>query len=272
MKILLANYILGGTTGSETWTASLGHELTKLGHDVEYRTASQTVDFTPDLAIINHGECLNAFKHLSCPKIFTSHGVLPAQEQPVPGADVYVTVSEEVQDNLKAQGYGSVVIRNGIDCDKFQPLTEPNETLTSVLFSSNYQSSAEDTTRRAAEGLGLRFKAIGGQNRVTDVVSEIQAADLIVGLGRTAYEAMACGRNVVVFDYNGGDGFVTPETILEMRKNNCSGRRYRHPYTVEELKAELLKYSKENGARLRDYVLENNNMGIVARKYLELVV
>lgn len=270
MHILLANYIIGGQTGSETWTATLANELTKQGHQISFFIPGSYIPQDIDLAIINHNTCLAELKDLPCKKIFTSHGVIPDLEQPVEGADVYVSVSEEVQQNLKDKGYDSVVIRNGIDLDKFYAITPVNEKLTSVLFSSNYQSSARLKVKLACEQLGIHFRDIGGVYRTKDVLSAINRSDLIVGLGRTAYEAMACERNVLIYDYNGGDGLATPETLLEYRKNNCSGRRYKHDYTVEDIKELLTQYDPTLGKKLRAYINEHNNMAKVAEMYLTL--
>jgi hypothetical protein len=270
MHILLMNYILGGGTGSETWTASLHHELEKLGHTVTTSTDATDLPELYDLAIINHNTCFKTVSHLTCKKIFTSHGVIPDLEQPIPGADVYVSVSEEVQHNLLDKGFTSVVIRNGIDLNKFHATKPVNDTLTSVLFSSNYPGTARLKVKLACEQLGIRFETIGGNFKTPHVVEAINRADLVFGLGRTAYEAMACERNVIIYDYNGGDGFVTPDTMLEYRKHNCSGRRYKHDYTVEDIKALLTQYDPALGTQLRSYIMEHNNMALVAQKYLLL--
>jgi len=191
-------------------------------------------------------------------------------EQPIPGADIYVSVSEEVQRNLRNKGFNSVVIRNGIDLDKFHSVNPVNASLKSVLFSSNYSSTARLKVKLACEQLGLQFETIGGVYKTTDVPRVINRADLVFGLGRTAYEAMACERNVIIYDYNGGDGFVTPDTILEYRKNNCSGRRYQHDYTVDDIKLLLTQYNPTLGSRLRSYITDYNNITTVAQKYLTL--
>lgn len=276
MKILLTNNTLQNLAGSETWVMTIAKSLEELGHQVGACVASgedlligKTVE-NPDLAIINHNSCLNSLRHLTCKKIFTSHGIIPDLEQPVEGADIYVSVSEEVQENLKNKGFESVIVRNPIDCEKFKSTRPINDTIKKVLFSSNYQGYAKNVIIQTCQELGIELEIIGGENRVVNIVDKINEADLVIGLGRTAYEAMACERNVIIFDYNGADGMATPETLLEFRKNNCSGRRYRKMFTVEDLKNEFSKYSIENGKRLREYILENNNSEKIVKQYLEL--
>ena len=270
MKILLMNYILGGQTGSETWTATMADELEIQGHEVDMRTDASKLPDVYDLAIINHNTCLTTAQHLTCKKIFTSHGVLPDLEQPVAGADVYVAVSEEVQQNLKDKGFESTIIRNGIDYEHFHPYKPVNRTLKNVLFSSNYQSNAESIIRDACNRVGANFTRIGGQQRTTQVLHELNKADLVIGLGRTSYEAMSCARNVIVYDYNGGDGFVTPHTVFKFRTHNCSGRYNRHQYTADDLVELFKRYDPDIGRRLRNYIYQNNNVEKTAKQYLNL--
>ena len=64
--------------------------------------------------------------------------------------------------------------------------------------------------------------------------------DICVGLGRSAYESLACGRCVVVYDargYNGDkyDSIVTRENIGELLRNNLSGRRFNKPFNKTKI-------------------------------------
>ena len=106
MKILLTNNTLQNLAGSETWVKTMFESLEELGHHCGACVASgedlligKTIE-NPDLAIINHNSCLNFLSGLNCKKIFTSHWVIPDLEQPVKGADAYVSISEEVQNIL----------------------------------------------------------------------------------------------------------------------------------------------------------------------------
>lgn len=274
MKLLIANHNLLSWGGTETWTLTLAEEFKRLGHEVclyaptgnsiapEFPSSSDSYD----LALINHNTNLESLKDLPCKKIFTSHGVIPSLEQPTHGADVYVSVSEEVQDNLKAQGYESVIIRNPIDTKRFYPTRKVHKKLENVLFMSNYQGKAREVIKTACEGLNLRIW--GQSNQTSDAVTEMNWADLVIGLGRTAYEAMSLNRNVIIYDYNGADGFATEELLLEARKNNCSGRRFKKDLDANDLKNLFANYNPH--LQLRDYILQNNNVTNIAQAYLSL--
>jgi glycosyltransferase involved in cell wall biosynthesis len=269
-KMLIGNHYGFGLGGTQRWEEAMTKYFSNYEIDKFYILPETTFDRSKeyDVALINHNTTLkeilkgNRIKKI----IFTSHGVKPDLEQPIAGADKYVAVSEEVQENLKIKGFESVVIRNPIDCDEFRPVKPINEKLKYILYISNYQ---EDRTFKIIKEAcrGYHFTVIGKNMPVNNMSEWINNADLIIGLGRSCLEAMACGRNVVVYDHWGGDGFVTPETMLEFRKNNCSGRRYAYDYTPEQLRAEIEKYNPEQGIRNRQYVLENNSLEIIGKQY-----
>ena len=72
-----------------------------------------------------------------------------------------------------------------------------------------------------------------------DLASRLNEADIVFTLGRGAIETMMCGRIPIIFDYQGGDGMVTPENIHELMTCNFSGRLYGRNYRVEEMIDEI---------------------------------
>lgn len=224
---------------------------------------------------INHNTCLEKVRDFNGFKIFTSHGVYPELEQPIDGADVYVAISEEVQNNLKSKGYNSEVIYNGIDCSRYRPYKKINKELKKV-FSLCQQDDANYLIGQSCEILGIDFNYIDNEDRKWDIVDNINDADLIFSLGRGAYEAMACGRSVFVFDtrkysdINGGDGIITKDNVDIIQKNNMSGRALKIDFNVASIVKELRKYSKEQGDFNREYALEKLNIKKQVDKYFSL--
>lgn len=278
MKILMTNHDLTKLGGSETWTRTMYDELSK-GHEVNVYTprpntlypdmAKWAPGITYDLVLANHNTPFRtAMKVMSGQyKIFTSHGVIPRLEQPIPGADAYVAVSEEVRDTHPA--FDMHVIRNPINTEVFHPRRDPSQRLKRVLFISNNQVKSVNVVREACRG--LRLHVLGRGERTHNVQEAMNWADLVISLGRGCYEAMACGRNVIVFDDHGGDGFVTTESIQEYRLNNCSGRRHRIRYTPQQLRLEMAKYDPTLGEGLRQYAIDNHGVGKIASQYLALM-
>jgi len=106
-----------------------------------------------------------------------------------------------------------------------------------------------------------------------DVEQYINESDLVVSLGRGAYEAMACGRNVLVFDsmhYMGmkGDGLLTQGNLEESKKCNCSGRSFGKKFTIQSLIDEMKKYDPEQGDFNREHALKNMNIQKQVERYL----
>lgn len=290
MKILLGTHYLAKTGGTESYTYALAMELKRLGHDVEHfaiirgdvssMLEEKGVPFMKsdhfDLILANHTTVVEKL----WPKGFviqTCHGHIAELEQPSPYADAYVAVSEEVKEHLQSKGFqAAAVIANGIDCKRFFPKKPVSQTLQTVL--SLCQSDvANDFIRKCCEQENIKFLQ---SNKFTDNVWSIEdlinESDLVVGLGRSAYDAMACGRCVLVYDYRDymgeflGDGMLTPKSIAKSLLCNCSGRANRLKYDEQGFIAEMQKYSPELGAWSREYALENLNIEVAVGKYLDI--
>ena len=290
MRILLGTHYLAKTGGTESYTFALAMELKRLGHEVEHfaiirggvssMLEEKGVPFMTsdhyDLILANHTTVVEQL----WPKGFivqTCHGNIAELEQPSPYADAYVAVSEEVREHLQSKGYrAAAVIANGIDCNRFCPKRPVSPTLQTVL--SLCQSDvANDFIRRCCQQEGIRFLQ---SNKFTDNVWSIEElineSDLVVGLGRSAYDAMACGRCVLVYDYREymgeflGDGMLTPESIQKSMLCNCSGRSNRLKYNEETFIKELQKYSPELGAWGREFALEHLNIEKAVEAYLDI--
>ena len=288
MKILLATHYLEQTGGTETYTYALAMELKRLGHTVEHFavvrgavSAMLEEEGVPwmqadhyDLVLANHTTAVKETFRRGY-TIQTCHGVIPELEQPSPFADAHVAVSEEVKAHLKEFGFASIVIHNGINCERFCPKKPVSPTLSTVL-SLCQSETANDFIRGCCEKMGVKFLKC---NKYTDNVWNIEdvicQADLVVGLGRSAYDAMACGRCVLVYDFRDymneylGDGLLTPDSIGRAMTHNCSGRSSRLKYDEQSFIREMQKYTPMLAAWSREYALEHLNIQNAAGKYLD---
>ena len=290
MKILLGTHYLAKTGGTESYTFALAMELKRLGHEVEHfaiirggvsaMLEEQGVPFLTsdhfDLILANHTTVMEQLWPLGF-TIQTCHGNIAELEQPSPYADAYIAVSEEVREHLQNKGYkAAAVIANGIDCNRFCQKKPISSTLKTVL--SLCQSDvANDFIRRCCQQEGIRFLQ---SNKFTDNVWAIEdlinESDLVIGLGRSAYDAMACGRCVLVYDFRDymgeflGDGMLTPDSIGRSMLCNCSGRASRRKFDEQTFIAELHKYSPELGAWGRQFALEHLNIEKAVAAYLDI--
>lgn len=287
MNILVANFSLDKVGGSETFTFTLIEELIKRKHNVEYFTFHQGyvshkiekdlgVSFMTkkkyDLVLANHNKIIKKvyFKGFT---IQTCHGIYPELEQPSHYADSHVSISTEVQNYLANKGYSSRLIFNGINCKRYTVKNKVSNQLSKVL-SLCHSDSANDKLKRICKDLQVDLRIADKYNDpVWNIEDSINDVDLVVGLGRSAYEAMACGRPVIVWDdrdyFNSvGDGYVRDLLGLSML-NNCSGRYSKKEYSDEELKLEFEKYNSEDSKFFRDFALNKLNVEKAVDEYIE---
>ena len=289
MKILLGTHYLDKTGGTESYTYALAMELKRLGHYVEHFAIirgqvsalleEQGVPYMRsdryDLVLANHTTVVREIHPLGF-TIQTCHGTIAELEQPSPFADAYVSISEEVKAHLKKQGYKATVIPNGIDCERFRAKKPVSPTLSTVL-SLCHSEKANDFIRRCCEKIGVKFLKC---NKFTDNVWNIEdvicQADLVVGLGRSAYDAMACGRCVLVYDFREhymneflGEGMLTPDNIEKAMSCNCTGKASRLKYNADSFIAEMQKYSPQLAAWSREYALAHMNIRRAVPAYID---
>lgn len=277
--------------GTETYIYALAKELLSLGHQVSVFTFLKKVawefmrtldvellgDEVPDkfdLSIINGNNCfLKAPK--SAFKIFISNGTVPSVEYPILGADRYVSISEEVQFNSKKYDYDSVIIRNGVDCEKFKSVKKIGKKLETVLLLNNQinQRGSDFTViKQVCDEMKLTLLPLGLSMGTAqwEIENWINEADLVISMGRGVYEAMACERNAIVAGYGKMVGFVDNKTYPEFIKFNCAGRGVHPNISKENLRLELLKYNQEQGYKNRKLILKYNDIKQTVQNLLDL--
>jgi len=285
--ILVANHHLDKVGGTESYTYAMVEELVKREYQVEYFTFFRgevsrrleqdlSIRFMSrkkyDLILANHNTCVNYLFDKGF-IMQTCHGVFPELEQPSPNADAYVSISEEVKKHLQQLGYTSRVILNGINLERYRPV-QPLHSRLSCVLSLCHSAMANTALEKACEGMGAKLIIVDKYNNpVWEVEQKINEADLVVGVGRSAYEAMACGRPVIIFDHRDyypscGDGYVR-DMIGDSIRNNCSGRYSNRSYTAPELERELRKYDPADGAFFRKFAEDRLDIRNSITEYLE---
>lgn len=287
MKILIALYELENFFGGvQTWSLTMYRALKKLDHEISFFTHSSKINKTYetlsfirngafDLILCSSNVTLNDIKEFKGKKVFISHGVLPKLEQPIVGADIYIAVSEEIAENCKIKGFPvHKIIRNPIDCDRFYFSGCGRELKTIAFFDRRRSFKFIHELKKK----GFNIIEIGDPPTISPE-EHMGSANLIVALGRRAYEAMAMGKNVIVSGNNSGrsdmevmDGFVDNDTFFKFRRNNLSGRHNQiQVSSVEIFLKELEKYDQKQGISNRNLIFTYNNNENIAKQFLELV-
>lgn len=289
-KILVANHQLDKLGGTETYTYTIIEELCRLGYEVEYFTivkgyVSEKIesDFGVhfmkskkyDLILANHNSCVREVFQKGF-VVQTCHGIYPYLEQPSKYADSFVAISEEVFNHLLKLGFASKIIYNGINTEKFRPYQPINNILKNVL-SLSQSNDVNKVIREICQKSNLNFFSINKfKQQIWQMEEYYNDADLIVGLGRSAYEAMSCGRPVIIYDHrpyskNLGDGYVKRDKMGKLLANNFSGRYSNKLYSPSELKLEMDKYAIEDGQYLRDFIVSNLDIKNNILEYLKFI-
>lgn len=289
LSILVANHQLNKIGGSETFTYALISAMKKKGMEVDYFTfvkglVSEKIEQELevqymakkkyDLILASHTTCVKKLFHRGF-IIQICHGIFPALEQPSPYADFHVAISYEVKKHLASLKVESTIINNGVDCKRFFPKNPVNKKLISILSLCQSEEANQNIRDICSKNNWNFFSINKFEQQIWDVEKYINKADLVIGLGRSAYEAMACGRPVLIYDHRPytdcySDGYLSQ--IHESLKFNCSGRKYKYTLEKEDLEIEILKYRMEDGEKMRLFALENLNMDKKCLDYIDVYI
>ena len=302
LNVLITNHHLSGLTGSENLTLTLAKELSNQGHLVtvyskflnpqNLKNIEKSVKFVDDLnciknelfdiAHVHHNisaiEIRNAFHKL--PMVVYSQGVTPFLEQPT-SFDVqvsrYLALSEEIRENLKNYNIENnkiQIVKNLIDVDKFTNNSSANKfPISALVINRNIDAEKENIIKTACEQLNIYVEFVGGifgEVSQDELKVKIEMSDLVFSVGRGALEAMIGKRAVIVFNRQGADGMVLPETYEEISKNNFSGRRYAKNYTISELAEEIKKYDLKKIEEVSNRVRIDYSSKLIAKQLVQI--
>lgn len=280
MKIVLTNWELRKPGGSQLWTYTMYQALKLIGHDVSVFTPKPG-SFTQLFNNVENSMPTNADLILSnqsigngnnIPTISTSHSTFVPMEKFRPGANKYVSVSEEVKNSDHNKGFTSQVILNPVNHTLYSPKRKTKE-LKTVLYMNHDGGNAYDIIKKACDEFGLNLITFDGE---IDTYRIINKAELCIGIGRCLIEAMSCGRSVVSADHRSwmdsftGYGVITPENYQDAQKDNYSGRTNPKQITKEYLLEVFKNYDSDLGDKLRKKTVQQHNYIKIAADYLKL--
>jgi hypothetical protein len=254
MKILMTNNALKLRGGSESYLETVSWELRRLGHEVTFfsprcgDTATrlrsngfevfEAVEDLPRAFDVIHGQHVNAVGTVrtrlpSVPLVFATHSwFINALEDPVPelGATAYLAFNEITRRRLEAH----VATRGAAIHRLTQPVEISHADAASVPIAATPRRAVAVSRRmsllpsrlaKVCADQGIEFGWVGGPGRDSvDPRQEIFTADIVVGMGRTALEAMAAGRAVLVADEGNIGGWIGWPTYSTLEADGFTGR------------------------------------------------
>lgn len=279
-------------TGVATFVFTVASQLKRLGHRVgvriwrretpypiaqaKFAAAGLLVSDDPGPGDFENVVCsdllsLRAYAHLEGKTLFVAHGLGEAalelrEPEDVARVDHVFCVSRFMTEHYRRRLPQTSVsfFPNVIDTARFR-YADSRRQLTNVLINDRRTSEAYYehllAISRRERVLFIPISSLNAGNSIWEMEKILPGFDLVLGYGRSAYEAMSCGRNVIVFGVNGGDGFVTPAEFGPMFERNCSGWGTRKlergaADLWERFSAELRRFDPEAGKANRRLAVE----------------
>jgi glycosyltransferase involved in cell wall biosynthesis len=290
MKILIALHDLSQIGGTQTWAFEVARVLSR-EHQVDvfcgvngpfgaYLSTHLDVPIWTakipqgayGMALICQTLPMQVIQHLDTFKVYTQHGPTHLAEQYPGGAHQVVAVSQEVQQVLARRQIESEVITNGVDMRRFHP---SNQEPTTDVLNLCKGRRGRDMIETACSRLGLSYKTVHYKdNPEFDVAPWIRQARYVVGYGRCVLEALASGKQALIFDARGdhpptGAGWATQENIDDLQTTNLNGRNDLIHFTPMLLE-EILYEHPAAGAWQRAWASQNADIEDKVRQYLDL--
>ncbi len=296
MRLVLATNHLG-LGGSESYLLTVAEQFDRLGHEVTIY-APERANGVPaardrNLAVVREADLPEgcdavlaqdagvslqlAERYPQAPQVFVAHSeTFDLQAPPqLPGVvGRVVTLNERVAARMRSFATEVVVVRmtQPIDTERFvsrAPLPEvPGRAL---LLSNTPHCDRLALLERACEAANLELVRVGGHHgQVADTRAELARADIVIGYGRSILEAMACGRAAYVYDWNGGDGWITSESYPAIEADGLAGRSGRVILDADRIAEDLRRYAPAMGPVNHDLVMAHHRANVHAQDLIEL--
>jgi hypothetical protein len=297
VKLVLGTNHLG-LGGSESYLLTVAEQLDRLGHEVFLYAPEQAdgvwVARERGLAVVDEAglpeDCDGALvqdggvslqladRFPAAPQLFVAHSESfdlqsPPQLAGLVGA--VVALNDRVAARLRSYAVEVEVVRlrQPIDTERFASRTPLPEIPRRVLLLSNTPNSDRlGVLESACEEAGLQLQRLGGhEGQTTDPRQALSEADIVIGYGRSILEAMASGRAAYVYDWNGGDGWVTPESYPEIEADGIAGRSGRTVLSQGQLVEDLRRYNPAMGPVNHDLVIAHHRANVHAQELIGLL-
>lgn len=297
MRLLLATNHLG-LGGSESYLLTVAEQLQRLGHEVAVFTAEEEAAGAAvarergiplcepgaipelDAAIVQDAAVSYeiADRRPSLPQLFVAHSEsFDLQAPPQFGETVRLVVALNDRVAARMRSFAAerevVRLRQPIDTERFTPRSPlPERPRRALLLSNTPHGDRVEMLEAACAANGIELARVGGlRGQTSDPREAIHSADIVIGYGRSILEGMACGRAAYVYDWNGGDGWMTRDSYPAIEADGIAGRSGRAVLDAEKLSRDLGDYSPAMGPLNHDLVIAHHRANVHAQELIELI-
>jgi hypothetical protein len=293
LRVLITNNTLDRRAGTEVWTRDLAIGLLRRGYlpvayspvlgDVAEEMRWATVPVVNDLsAVVAPPDLIHGQHHLDAmcamlrfpgvPAVYMCHGFLPWEETPpaFPSIRRYIAVDDLCRERLLTSpgidGDRVRIVRNSVDLSCFRPRPPLAASPRAALIFSNIPAGPAfvEPIREACRRTGIAqvdVAGLGGNLPTSTPATLLAKYDVVFAKGRSALEALALGCAVIVAEFPGIGGIVTPENVSAFREWNFGLRLLqRAPVTVDAIVAELQKYDPHASCQVTRWIRDHASL------------
>ncbi len=297
MQLVLATNHLG-LGGSESYLFTVAEQFDRLGHEVVVYSpepaagapvaaergltvvGEEGLPEQCDAVVAQDGAVSLELAGLlpRTPQIFVAHSESYDLQAP-PQLDGVLAAVVALNDRVAARMRSFAVpvevvrLRQPIDTERFTPRGSlPPVAETALVFGNNPNADRQGLLEAACREAGLELSRLGGPGaQTTDPRPALARADIVIGYGRAILEAMACGRAAYVYDWHGGEGWVTADSYTPIEADGIAGRSGRRVLDTGSLAADLAGYNAAMGAVNHDLVISHHRANAHAQELLALI-
>jgi hypothetical protein len=265
----------GRVSGVNTFSRSLSILLKRMGYKVYFNVIQEHTPYYNyitehaygyyneqtqiDVCFHNYNSSFERYSAFSLLNVFVTHGTQHAEYAPPKAADLVLCLSGQQFDFYRHENrllFPSIIeVKN-------TPYFPARKELKKVLLCDlRYGHFYQEKVKEACGYLGIEFDYIGQHETNTDMLGRMNDYDLIIGYGRCIIEALSIGKCVIVYGWNGGDGYMSIKEFENFAYKNFSGYSKRSMLPPQRMEAldfytELKKYDYIDGMKLKRIVID----------------
>jgi hypothetical protein len=297
VRLLLATNHLG-LGGSESYLLTVAEQFQRLGHEVVLFSVEEgggvvvarergiplcepgEVPEDVDAAIVQDAAVSYevAGQRPSLPQLFVAHSEsfdLQAPPQLGEAVRAVVALNDRVATRMRSFAAEREVarLRQPIDTERFTPRSPlPERPRRALLLSNTPHGDRIGMLEEACATAEIELRSLGGlRGQTSDPREALHGVDVVIGYGRSILEGMACGRAAYVYDWNGGDGWISQESYPAIEADGIAGRSGRTVLDKDRLVEDLRRYSAQMGPVNHDLVIAHHRANAHAQKLIELI-
>lgn len=302
LSILLTNIRMSMFGGTQTFTRDLAIGLRRAGHRPQI--------YTPRLGVVSeelsaagvpvydrlgrieelphvihgnqHAELVACIAHFrETPALFTCHSPVDLCDSPPHLQRIrhFVAVDRIRRERLLRERWIETsdvsIVENAIDLERFplHPASPSSKPLTALLLSNHATTENFGGRLNSAAGeLGLRLEIAGRAfgSTETNITKRLENVDVVFAVGRSAIEAMACGKACILCDRDGIGPMVSSGNVAYLREYNFGRAMATDAISREALRNRLDQYNPEDIRNVQHYIRSENGLERMVQQYERL--